>query len=52
MWLAVSMLGLGSRLLDHQVKTTLSQKVDVKDLGELHHFLGVQAIQDNKNGTV
>ncbi len=35
-----------------QVKTTLSQKFDVKDLGELHHFLGVQVVQNHENGTV
>ena len=35
-----------------QVKTALSQKFDVKDLGELHYFLGVQVIQDHDNGTV
>ena len=35
-----------------QVKTSLSEKFDVKDLGELHYFLGVQVCQDHKRGTV
>ena len=35
-----------------QVKTSLSEKFDVKDLGELHYFLGVQVVQDHKRGTV
>ena len=35
-----------------QVKTALSQKFDVKDLGELHYFLGVQIVQNHKEGTV
>ena len=35
-----------------QVKTALAQKFDVKDLGELHCFLGVQVIQDHEIGTV
>ena len=33
-----------------EVKVALAQKFDVKDLGKLHYFLGVQVIQDN--GTV
>ena len=33
-----------------QVKTALSQKFDVKDLGELHYFLGVQVIQNHEHG--
>ena len=35
-----------------QVKTSLSEKFDIKDLGELHYFLGVQVVQDHKRGTV
>ena len=31
-----------------QVKAALSQKFDMKDLGSLHYFLGVQVIQDEK----
>ena len=34
------------------MKTALAQKFDVKDLGELHYFLGVQVIQDHERGTV
>ena len=33
-----------------QVKTALTQKFDVKDLGELHYFLGMQVIQDHERG--
>ena len=36
----------------NQVKTALSQKFDVKDLGELHEFLGVKVIQQQEKGTV
>ena len=35
-----------------EVKSALSQKFDVKDLGELHYFLGVQIIQDHEKGAV
>ena len=35
-----------------QVKTALAHKFDVKDLSELHYFLGVQVIQDHERGTV
>lgn len=35
-----------------QVKTALAHKFDVKDVGELHYFLGVQVIQDHERGTV
>ena len=35
-----------------QVRRALSQKFDVKDLGELHYFLGVQVTQDHEKGTV
>jgi len=35
-----------------EIKVALSQKFDVKDLGELHYFLGVQVNQDHENGTV
>jgi len=31
-----------------QVKAALSEKFDVKDLGNLHYFLGVQVVQDEK----
>ena len=35
-----------------EVKQALSQKFQVKDLGELHYFLGVKVIQNQKNRTV
>ena len=35
-----------------EVKQALSQKFQVKDLGELHYFLGVKIIQNQKNRTV
>ena len=35
-----------------EVKAALAQKFNVKDLGELHYFFGVQVIQDHKKGTV
>ena len=35
-----------------EVKKALSEKFDVKDLGELNYFLGVQVIQDHKDGKV
>ena len=33
-------------------KKQLSQKFEVKDLGALHHFLGVKIVQDMSAGTV
>ncbi len=35
-----------------EVKKALSEKFDVKDLGELNYFLGVQVIQDRTDGKV
>ncbi|SMN02585.1 hypothetical protein SPONN_1431 [uncultured Candidatus Thioglobus sp.] len=35
-----------------EVKAALSEKFDVKDLGRLHYFLGVQVIQDEEKGTI
>ncbi len=35
-----------------EVKKALSEKFDVKDLGELNYFLGVQVIQDHTDGKV
>ena len=35
-----------------EVKKALSLRFDVKDLGELNYFLGVQVSQDHKNGKV
>jgi len=34
------------------VKKQLSQKFEMKDLGALHHFLGVKIVQDMSAGTV
>ena len=34
------------------VKQALSQKFRIKDMGELHHFLGVKVVQDHKAGRV
>ena len=34
------------------VKQALSQKFQVKDMGELHYFLGVRVVQDQKAGSV
>ena len=33
-----------------EVKETLSQKFDIKDMGKLHYFLGMQVLQDKKTG--
>lgn len=35
-----------------EVKTALSNRFDVKDMGELHYFLGVKIVQDHKKGTI
>ena len=35
-----------------EVKKALSEKFDVKDLGELNYFLGVQVVQDHTDGKV
>ena len=34
------------------VKQALSRKFQVKDMGKLHHFLGINVVQDYKNGSV
>ena len=34
------------------VKQALSQQFQVKDMGELHYFLGVKVVQDHKAGSV
>ncbi len=35
-----------------EVKEALAMRVEVKDMGELHHFLGMKVVQDQKNGEV
>ena len=35
-----------------EVKETLAKQFEVKDLGELHHFLGMKVIQDQESGEV
>ena len=35
-----------------KVKSDLSEKFDVKDLGELNHFLGVKIVQNHSAGTI
>lgn len=34
------------------VKKSLTKKFDIKDLGKLHHFLGMKIIQDETTGSV
>ena len=43
---------LASRTLERvtEVKEALSQKFDIKDMGKLHFFLGMQVMQDKKTG--
>jgi len=36
----------------NQMKLQLSQKFEMKDLGQLHHFLGVKVIQDLFSGSI
>ena len=35
-----------------EVKSALAERFDVKDLGELNHFLGVKIVQNHKTGTI
>jgi transposase InsO family protein len=35
-----------------EVKDTLSQKFEIKDMGKLHHFLGISVVQDENRKTV
>ena len=35
-----------------QVKRDLASRFDIKDLGKLHHFLGMKIVQDEANGSV
>ena len=34
------------------IKEALSDEFEMKDLGELHYFLSVKVIQDDKKGTI
>ena len=34
------------------VKQTFSQEFQVKDMGELHYFLGLKVVQDQETGNV
>ena len=36
----------------NKVKKAISDKFDVKDMGELHHFLGVKIVQNYKSGEI
>ena len=36
----------------NQMKLELSQKFEMKDSGQLHHFLGVKVIQDQPGGLI
>ena len=36
----------------NEIKSALSQKFDVKDLGELHYFLGVLVNQNHEKGSL
>ena len=35
-----------------EVKVALSQKFEIKDMGKLHHFLGISVVQDERRKTV
>ena len=35
-----------------EIKAALADRFDVKDMGELHYFLGVKIIQDHRKGTI
>ncbi len=35
-----------------EVKNTLSMRFEIKDMGELNHFLGMKVVQDQKTGNV
>ena len=35
-----------------EVKTAIANRFDVKDMGELHYFLGVKVVQDLEAGTI
>ena len=45
-------LGGRSEAEMNAVKEELSQKFEMKDLGPLHHFLGVTVIQDQLAGVI
>ena len=35
-----------------EVKAAITNRFEVKDMGELHYFLGVKIVQDLKTGTI
>ena len=47
----IVLAGRSQKRMD-EVKRDISEKFEVKDLGELNYFLGVNIVQDHKNGTV
>ena len=47
----IVMAGSDDRRME-EVKNTLSMRFEIKDMGELHHFLGMKIVQDQKTGNV
>ena len=41
-----------SMILEKRISQVKGSKFEVKDMGELHYFLGVRIIQDQTNGKV
>ena len=35
-----------------EVKEALAQKFDIKDMGKLHYFLEIKAVQDEETGDI
>ena len=46
------MLAAKSEKRMKEVKEMLAKQFEVKDMGELHHFLGVKVVQDHEKGSV
>ena len=46
----IVLAGMDDRMAE--VKCALAMRFDVKDMGELHHFLGIKVIQDHSKGSV